>query len=59
VVEYQQYGSDGGFKNITMECHGLLARCVQHEIDHLDGVLISDHWLYEVQPGRDFGETKV
>lgn len=50
VVGYQQYGDNGHLKNITMECHGLLARCVQHEVDHLDGVLISDHWLYEVQP---------
>lgn len=32
----------------TRECHGLFARCVQHEIDHLDGVLISDEWLEEV-----------
>jgi peptide deformylase len=25
------------------EAEGLLARCVQHEIDHLDGVLFVDH----------------
>jgi peptide deformylase len=25
------------------ECDGLLARCLQHEIDHLDGVLFVDH----------------
>jgi len=24
-------------------CDGLLATCVQHEIDHLDGVLFIDH----------------
>ena len=25
------------------ETDGLLARCVQHEIDHLDGILFVDH----------------
>jgi peptide deformylase len=28
---------------IDIECGGLMARCAQHEIDHLDGVLFSDH----------------
>ena len=27
----------------TIEGDGLLARCLQHEIDHLDGVLFIDH----------------
>src|SRR5262249_45325676 len=26
-----------------MACEGLLATCVQHEIDHLDGVIFIDH----------------
>ena len=26
-----------------MEADGLLAACIQHEIDHLDGVLFIDH----------------
>jgi peptide deformylase len=26
-----------------MEADGLLAKCIQHEIDHLDGVLFVDH----------------
>ena len=26
-----------------LEAHGLLAKCVQHEIDHLDGLLFVDH----------------
>jgi peptide deformylase len=26
-----------------LEAHGLLAKCVQHEIDHLEGVLFVDH----------------
>lgn len=29
-------------KEIMVECGGLLARCLQHEIDHLDGVLFYD-----------------
>ncbi len=27
----------------TIEADGLLARCLQHEIDHLDGILFTDH----------------
>jgi peptide deformylase len=30
-------------KRQDMACEGLLATCVQHEIDHLDGVLFIDH----------------
>jgi peptide deformylase len=26
-----------------LDCEGLLATCVQHEIDHLDGILFIDH----------------
>jgi len=26
-----------------LECEGLLATCIQHEIDHLDGILFIDH----------------
>jgi peptide deformylase len=26
-----------------MEAEGLLATCLQHEIDHLDGILFVDH----------------
>ena len=29
--------------NIEIEADGLLALCLQHEIDHLDGVLFIDH----------------
>ena len=28
-----------------VEANGLLATCLQHEIDHLDGVLFIDHHL--------------
>jgi peptide deformylase len=30
-------------KSYTIEATGLLARAIQHEIDHLDGVLFLDH----------------
>ena len=28
---------------VTLEAEGLLATCLQHEMDHLDGVLFLDH----------------
>ncbi len=36
------FEDEGGRKRI-MEADGLLAACIQHEIDHLDGVLFVDH----------------
>lgn len=37
-------------ETITLQAEGYLARCMQHEIDHLNGVLFVDHvrdkWLY-------------
>ena len=30
-------------KEQELEAEGLLARCLQHELDHLDGVLFTDH----------------
>ncbi len=30
-------------KDQEIECDGLLATCIQHEIDHLNGVLFLDH----------------
>lgn len=34
--------------NHTLRCNGLLARCVQHEVDHLNGVLYIDHMEKDV-----------
>jgi peptide deformylase len=39
VVRYLD--RDGKAQEMT--CEGLLATCVQHEIDHLDGILFIDH----------------
>jgi peptide deformylase len=39
-----------------LEAEGYLARCIQHEIDHLNGILFIDHvkdkWLYHEQTGE-------
>jgi len=35
-------GLDRKGRKFHIEAEGLLARCFQHEIDHLDGVLITD-----------------
>ncbi|HET8654581.1 MAG TPA: peptide deformylase [Longimicrobiaceae bacterium] len=36
-------GLDEKGEPVRIEAEGLLARCLQHEIDHLDGVLFIDH----------------
>ena len=40
-VKVRYLDRDG--KQQQMACEGLLATCVQHEIDHLDGILFVDH----------------
>ena len=39
-------GQDRTGTPVTLEAEGLLARCIQHETDHLDGVL----FLKRLQP---------
>ena len=38
----------------TLDCDGLLARCIQHEVDHLNGTLFTDRMkkrdFQEIQP---------
>lgn len=48
-VKYQDL--DGNHH--TLECNGLLARCIQHEIDHLNGTLFIDR-----MKKKDFQEIK-
>lgn len=40
-------------QEVILEADGFLARCIQHETDHLNGVLYVDHvrdnWLYHEQ----------
>ena len=40
AVDARGQGPDG--KDVRLELEGLAARVVQHELDHLDGVLIID-----------------
>ncbi len=41
-VSVRVRGLDGEGRELTIEADGLRARVIQHEIDHLDGVLILD-----------------
>jgi len=41
TVRVRYLDRDG--KARELDCEGLLATCVQHEIDHLDGILFIDH----------------
>jgi peptide deformylase len=41
AVRVRYLDEDGEAREL--EAHGLLAKCVQHEIDHLEGVLFVDH----------------
>ncbi len=41
----------------TVETHGLVARAVQHELDHLNGVLLVDH-MSAVQKVANAGKLK-
>lgn len=50
-------------ESFTLEGQGYLARCIQHEIDHLNGVLFVDHveeqWLYHEQTQARIGLLDV
>jgi len=37
----------------VMVCNGLLARCIQHELDHLNGVLFIDRMDKKTRAGLD------
>lgn len=40
-VTVRYFGVDG--QQRVVEAAGILAKCLQHEIDHLNGILITDH----------------
>lgn len=47
-------------REFTIECNGILARAVQHEVDHLNGILFIDH-LSPVKKQlfkREYGKEK-
>ncbi len=49
-------GLDGGGREVWVEAEGYFARVLQHEIDHLDGVLFTDRATRVVRAGP---ETKL
>jgi peptide deformylase len=54
-VRIQAFGIDG--QEIAADVEGMFARCVQHEIDHLDGVLFIDRvnpmLTIDIEPALD------
>ena len=47
TVVFRAQTLDGEF--FEVECGGLLARCIQHELDHLDGFLFTDRLAPDVE----------
>ena len=42
-----------------MECNGILSRCVQHEVDHLNGILFIDRMDKDVFEGVESQVRKL
>lgn len=42
ALKVQVEGYDRNGKGLVIEAEGLLARCIQHELDHLDGICFVD-----------------
>ncbi|CAG7653348.1 peptide deformylase [Paenibacillus allorhizosphaerae] len=61
AVRVKTYNRQG--EEVILEGEGYLARCMQHEIDHLNGVLFVDHvkepWLYHEQTNDRIGLLDV
>ncbi|NLJ58885.1 MAG: peptide deformylase [Tissierellia bacterium] len=47
TVEYLNENNE----KVELEAEGLLARCICHEIDHLDGILFVDRVVEDVEEG--------
>ena len=57
-------GMDGNLKMVRVHSHGLLSQALEHEIDHLNGILYMDHLkshqeLVEDQPEADEAPAEV
>ena len=57
-------GQDVQGKSIRVNAEGWFARILQHEIDHLDGILFTDRLdrpedLRQLPPGEDLEEEKI
>ncbi len=53
------HGFDMHGEPVTIEGSDLLARAIQHETDHLDGVLFIDRLDTDGPQGRDEGDPRV
>lgn len=56
-VTVRAQNKDGKF--FTLQADGLLARCIQHEIDHLDGILYVDKMDHEIFPEDEDAGTEA
>lgn len=56
-IEARVEGFDRNGKAIAIEAKGWLARIFQHEIDHLDGILFTDHALQVWEPEAEVGQV--
>jgi peptide deformylase len=43
TIEAEYY--DSNFKAQTLKVTGLMAKCFQHELDHLNGITLLDHTI--------------
>jgi len=43
ALKVKMRGLDLDFKTIELDAEGLMAVCIQHEVDHLNGILFIDH----------------
>lgn len=50
TVKYQSFNKAGKVEEKTEKYQGFLARIIQHEYDHLQGVLFTDHLLEQDLP---------
>jgi len=55
TITVKAMGPDG--KYFKKEAEGLLARCIQHEIDHLDGILFTDKAISVWEPKAEEEEA--
>lgn len=46
-------------KDITITAYGYLSICIQHEYDHLDGILYYDHIDKKNPTKKDFGAVEI
>jgi peptide deformylase len=55
VMRYESVVVRGRNENgdpVTVEAHGILSRALQHEIDHLDGILFIDRLVTPTAPAK-------